>query len=66
MTKAEIDLMSDEELIEVFAKFLSLEQEIEIEEARKLAQNFLEVLFRHRRITAMLEEALVRRVTGGR
>lgn len=61
MTKEEIALLSEEELIyRVTTHFIG--KDVEPERARGLAENFLETLFRYRRMTSMLEDALVERL----
>ncbi len=66
MTKEEISQMSEEELLEAVTNWFVLQNEVPHEVARRLAEEFLEMLFRYRRLTAMLEESLVARITGGR
>ena len=61
MTKEEIALLSEEELIDRVTTYF-IRKDVEPERARELAENFLETLFRYRRMTSMLEGALVERL----
>jgi hypothetical protein len=57
--------MSEAELKELVTNFF-LAGDLGVQTAEELAEEFLETLFRYRRMTSMLEEALILRITGGR
>lgn len=65
MTKEEIHLMSEAELKQLVTNFF-LTGDLGVQTVEELAEEFLETLFRYRRMTSMLEEALILRITGGR
>ena len=61
MTKEEIALLSEEELIDRVTTYF-IRKDVEPERARVLAENFLQTLLEHQRAAAMLEETLVERL----
>ena len=61
MTKEEIALLSEEELIDRVTTYF-IRKDVEPERARELAENFLQTLVEHQRTTAMLEGVLVERL----
>lgn len=66
MNKRQIGRMSEAELKEALTKYFNSQQDLGVQPAEEQAEGFLEQVLRYRRLSAMLERELVRRVKGVR